>query len=105
MRKTTLLLLNGIFLASFALAREWPDAGGEHEYAVLDWNLIERDIKGWGRLPRLSTTQSVNTAACILPGDKDPTGVVIRRTRALVADLAAAGVDLSEEKQIGRAHV
>ena len=99
MRKTTLLLLNGIFLASFALAREWPDAGGEHEYAVLDWNLIERDIKGWGRLPRLSTTQSVNTAACILPGDKDPTGVVIRRTRALIADLAAEGVDLSEEQR------
>ena len=37
MRKTTLLLLNGILLASFALAREWPDAGGEHEYALLDW--------------------------------------------------------------------
>ncbi len=80
-------------------AREFADAGGAHEYARLDWELIERDIKNWGKLPSLTTSQSVNQAACILPGDKDPLDVVVRRTRALMDDLAAAGVDLSAERR------
>ncbi len=80
-------------------AREFADAGGAHEYARLDWELIERDIKNWGKLPALTASQSVNTAACILPGDKDPLDVVVRRTRALMDDLAAAGVDLSAERR------
>ena len=83
--------------ATAAAAREWPDAGGEHEYARLDWDLIERDIKGWGKLPRLTREESANEAACVLPGDKDPLDVLARRTRALIADLSAAGVDLSAE--------
>lgn len=83
--------------ATAATAREWPDAGGEHEYARLDWDLIERDIKGWGKLPRLTREESANEAACVLPGDKDPLDVLARRTRALIADLSAAGVDLSAE--------
>ena len=78
-------------------AREFADAGGAHEYARLDWELIERDIKNWGMLPALTASQSVNQAACILPGDKDPLDVVVRRTRALIADLSAAGVDLAAE--------
>ena len=78
-------------------AREFADAGGAHEYARLDWELIERDIKNWGKLPSLTASQSVNQAACILPGDKDPLDVVVRRTRALIADLSAAGVDLAAE--------
>ena len=57
-------------LAAALYAREWPDAGGAHEYASLDWTLIERDIANWRRLPPLTATQSVNVAACILPGDK-----------------------------------
>ena len=85
------------FLALPAAAGEWPDAGGAHEYARLDWELIERDIKNWGGLPALTASQSVDTAACILPGDKDPLDVLIRRTRALIADLSAAGVDLTAE--------
>ena len=84
-------------LAAALYAREWPDAGGAHEYASLDWTLIERDIANWRRLPPLTATQSVNVAACILPGDKDPLDVIIRRTRALVGDLSAAGVDLASE--------
>lgn len=83
--------------ATAATAREWPDAGGEHEYARLDWDLIERDIKGWGKLPRLTREESANEAACVLPDDKDPLDVLARRTRALIADLSAAGVDLSAE--------
>ena len=78
-------------------AREFADAGGAHAYARLDWELIERDIKNWGKLPALTASQSVNQAACILPGDKDPLDVVVRRTRALIADLSAAGVDLTAE--------
>ncbi len=78
-------------------AREFADAGGAHAYARLDWELIERDIKNWSKLPPLTASQSVNQAACILPGDKDPLDVVVRRTRALIADLSAAGVDLTAE--------
>ena len=84
-------------IVSSLSAREWPDAGGAHEYARLDWDLIERDIKNWSSLPALTMSQSVNSAACILPDDKDPLDVVIRRTRTLIADLSAAGVDLSAE--------
>jgi len=85
------------FLVLPAAGRDWPDAGGAHEYATLDWALIERDISGWNKLPPLTTTQSVNVAACILSGDKDPLDVIIRRTRALIADLSSAGVDLAAE--------
>ena len=62
-----------------AAAREWPDAGGEHEYARLDWDLIERDIRGWSKLPRLTREESANEAACVLPDDKDPLDVLARR--------------------------
>ncbi len=89
--------LSIILLSQFAAAREWPDAGGAHEYARLDWDLIERDIGNWGGIPPLTASQSVDTAACILPEDKDPLDVIVRRTRALIADLSAAGVDLSAE--------
>ena len=95
MKSTTALLAMAISLSAFA--RDWPDAGGAHEYATLDWALIERDIAGWSKLPPLTATQSVNAAACILPEDKDPLDVIIRRTRALIADLSAAGVDLAAE--------
>lgn len=86
-------------LAFPAAGRDWPDAGGAHEYASLDWALIERDIAGWRKLPPLTATQSVNVAACILPEDKDPLDVIIRRTRALIADLSSAGVDLAAENK------
>ena len=82
-----------------AQCAQYPDAGGTHEYARLDWRLIERDIKGWGALPPLAATQSVDAAACILPGDKDPLDVIARRTRALMDDLSAAGVDLAAERR------
>ena len=96
MRHTVILLVAAIAAATLH-AREWPDAGGAYEYAMLDWALIERDIAGWKNLPPLTATQSVNIAACIQPGDRDPLDVVIRRTRALMADLSAAGVDLAAE--------
>ena len=95
--KDLLVAVAAASLAFPAAAREFADAGGEHGYARLDWDLVERDIKNWGGLPALTASQSVNTAACILPGDKDPLDVVVRRTRALIADLSAAGVDLSAE--------
>ena len=94
-----------VVFASFAamsLRTAWcynvfPDAGGAHGYARQDWDLMERDIAGWCKLSPLTATQSVNAAACILPGDKDPLDVIIRRTRVLIDDLSAAGVDLSAE--------
>ena len=86
-----------VLLTFTLVAREWPDAGGAHEYARLDWDLIGRDIRCWNQLPPLTVTQSVNTAACILKGDKDPLDVLIRRTRALIDDLSGEGVDLAAE--------
>jgi hypothetical protein len=91
------LSLFAVLTAVAAAAREWPDAGGEHQYARLDWDLIERDMKGWSRLPPLTTKESVNEASCVLPGDKDPLDVLERRTRALIADLSSSGVDLAAE--------
>ena len=64
--------------------------------AVLgDWQLIARDIENWDRLPgKRSNDQAANMQACILPGDSDPLVVALRRTRALIDDLApSAGLD------------
>jgi len=63
-----------------------------------DWRLIQRDIDNWHRLSNKKTgEQAANAQACILPGDADPLVVVLRRTRALLDDLAAS-VDLSAER-------
>ena len=62
-----------------------------------DWKLIQRDIDNWHRMPTNVLDTSVNAAACILPGDTDPLVVALRRTRALLDDLAAS-VDLTAER-------
>ena len=61
-----------------------------------DWRLIKRDIDNWHRLPKKTNEQAENIEACILPGDKDPLVVALRRTKALVGDLAPS-VDLAAE--------
>ena len=61
-----------------------------------DWRLIRRDIDNWHRLPTNTLDTSANAAACILPGDTDPLVVALRRTRALIDDLAPS-VDLAAE--------
>jgi len=96
MKKLLLPIL--LFTALAGVARDWPDAGGEFFYARTDWDLIERDIANWGRLPKNTNAESENQSACILPGDKDPLDVLVRRTRALIDDLSKAGVDLNAEK-------
>lgn len=98
--KNTLFLLAAASVCVLApplAAREWPDAGSPHEYARLDWDLLERDIKNWQSLPSRNPDQAVNAEACIKPTDKDPVDVLVRRTRALLADLVASGVDLTAE--------
>ena len=63
-----------------------------------DWNLIARDIANWDKkIPKCAREQAANVAACILPGDRDPLDVALRRARALVDDLAGE-VDLAAEK-------
>ena len=62
-----------------------------------DWKFIQRDIDNWHRLPTNVLDTSVNAAACILPGDADPLVVALRRTRALLDDLAVS-VDLAAER-------
>jgi len=62
-----------------------------------DWKLIKRDIDNWHRMPTNALDTSVNAAACILPGDTDPLVVALRRTRALLDDLAGS-VDLAAER-------
>lgn len=83
-------------MAAFA-GREWPDAGGDD--ARLAWDLIERDIANFSRLPPTTSNEVENIAACILPGDSDPFAVLTRRTAALLDDLAALGADLAAERK------
>ena len=64
-----------------------------------EWRLIRRDIDNWHRLPAKTNEQSVNLQACILPGDTDPLVVLLRRTRALIQDLAGEGVGLEQEQK------
>ncbi len=76
---------------------DWPDAGGASEDARALWDALARDIAHWKKLPASVAREAEHPAACILPGDRDPVDVLVRRTRALLADLAAAGVDLAAE--------
>ena len=78
-------------------AREWPDAGSAYQNARLDWDLLERDIANWKSLPSNKPEQAYNDEACIKPTDKTPFDVLLRRTRALAADLTKSGVDLTAE--------
>ena len=80
------------------LIKKWnvKDAS-ESRFVNADWKLIKRDIDNWNRMPKNVRETSVNEAACILPCDTDPLVVVLRRTRALLDDLAAS-VDLAAER-------
>ena len=98
-RISSICLCLSLSVSMFSLiARDYPDAGGAHEDARTVWGLIERDIRNWKTLPATTDAEAENRAACILPGDRDPLDVLIRRTRALADDLAAAGADLAAER-------
>ena len=81
------------------LVRKWnvKEVVSSRCNAQKDWRLIKRDIDNWSRLPAKTNEQAENVQACILPGDADPLVVALRRTRALIDDLAAS-VDLSAER-------
>ena len=82
------------------LVKKWnvkDDSGSR--FVNADWKLIKRDIDNWRRMPKNVLETSVNASACILPGDTDPLVVALRRTRALLDDLAGAGVDLAAERR------
>ena len=76
-------------------AVETKSANDENSLA---WRLLARDIAAWPKMPKAVNEQVANRAALILPGDRDPLDVVLRRTRALVDDLESA-VDLTAEKR------
>ncbi len=81
-------------------AVEYPDAGGASEDARTAWELLERDLAHWkAKIPGYVAGETENAQAGILAGDKDPLDILLRRTRALLADLAAAGADLAAERQ------
>ena len=106
MRNKSFLFGAVLVAASAALAasaREWPDAGAEFANARMDWELLERDLANWNSLPSRNPAETVHAEACIKATDKDPFDVIVRRTRALIADLSAAGVDLgAESKELDR---
>ena len=87
MEKTIILAL------AFGAGIAFAEPGRDHD----DWRLIERDIANWNRMPKNVLATSENPSACILPCDADPLVVVLRRTCALMDDLAAS-VDLSAER-------
>ena len=63
-----------------------------------EWRLIARDIANWNRMPKNVLATTEHPAACILPGDSDPLVVILRRTCALMDDLASS-VELSAERR------
>ncbi len=79
--------------ATFCGAAEFPDAGGFAPDVRDAWDLLSRDIGQWKNLPKGTSEQAVNPAATVLPSDRDPLDVMLRRTRALADDLSAMGVD------------
>ena len=82
------------------LLAKWDtnEVSGADRQAIRDWRLIQRDIDNWNRLPKKTNEQAANLQACILSGDTDPLVVALRRTRALLDDLAGEGCDLASER-------
>lgn len=63
----------------------------------VQWKTLEADIKAKGDFKR-QYEEAYCREATILPEDRDPLDVVLRRTAALAADLAAMKVELAAER-------
>ena len=112
MEKTALLTTFAAALLAAAQSAAAPAAGRAvpREEIAKTWRLIARDIEMHDKarpLPRRDAVvrfttfqppeaEVANREALILKGDRDPLDVMLRRTRALYADLSGQ-VDLSKE--------
>ena len=88
-------------LTSFGGAGEYPSAADERAEMQKTWRLLERDIAHWDKdrtdvrkvtcSPKYQppADQCFNAEALIHPGDRDPPDVLLRRSKALAADVAA----------------
>ncbi len=80
---------------------EYPSVADERDETQKTWRLLERDLLHWDKIrtavrkvtcsPNYQppADQCFNAEALIHPGDRDPLDVLLRRTRALAADVSA----------------